>query len=102
MNKKIKLIFNASILSYDYQKTSSRSGIFFVAWNILQEMLKHDDIEIYFYASRSLMYGLKNFKESNPKYANILIVILCFFISNIVYMDLIYGRFEKNSKRNER
>ena len=71
MNKKIKLIFNASILSYDYQKTSSRSGIFFVAWNILQEMLKHDDIEIYFYASRSLMYGLKNFKESNPKYANI-------------------------------
>ncbi len=74
MNKKIKVIFNASILSHDYKKSSSRSGIFFVAWNILQEFLEHDDIEIAFYTPQSLVYGLKKFKQSDKKYKDIKIL----------------------------
>lgn len=86
MNKKIKIVYDASLLSYNYQKTSSRSGIFFVAMNILQEMLNHDDIEIYLYASQSLMYGLKKFKESNPKYANVNIIGKCTAINYFLGM----------------
>lgn len=45
-----KIIFDGSILTNIYEKNSSRSGIFFVAWNIFFELLKKN-VEVYLYFS---------------------------------------------------
>ena len=70
MKEKIKLLYFADILALGIQKSSSRSGIFFAAINILDELLKRDDVEVTLLTSQSKIYGLKKFQKNNPKYAN--------------------------------
>lgn len=47
--KKIKILFDASILSSGVLKSANRSGIYFCAYNILIEFLKRDDVEVHIY-----------------------------------------------------
>lgn len=44
--KKINLLFDATVISYALDKNANRSGIFFSAYNILIEMLKRSDINL--------------------------------------------------------
>jgi len=49
MNQKLVILFDGSILPNIFNKDSSRSGIFFVVYNILLELLKREDIELVVY-----------------------------------------------------
>ena len=45
----LKIIYDASILTNVFYKNSGRSGIFFVAQNILDELLKRPFVKVYLY-----------------------------------------------------
>lgn len=47
--EKIKICFDANILFSYYSKNSSRTGIFFVVYNVLKELAKREEFEIYLY-----------------------------------------------------
>jgi len=81
MKEKIRLLFDANILSYDYQKTGARSGIFFVAYNLLKELTKYDNIEIGFYVKPSNILGIHKFVETNSEFSNIPIICKTTFIT---------------------
>ena len=74
MSEKIKLLYDANILSYDYQKTAARSGIFFAAYNILKELMAHDNIEISFCVQPSNILGINKFKKRNPEFSDIPVI----------------------------
>lgn len=46
MSKKLKLLYDANILCNGITKNAGRSGIFFTAYNILNELIKRDDIDL--------------------------------------------------------
>ena len=66
--KKINLLFDASILAGDFAtKHSTRSGIFFTAYNVLKELLKHPEFNVEFYWEDCSLVPLKKFfKNSLP------------------------------------
>ena len=74
MSEKIKLLYDANILSYDYQKTAARSGIFFAAYNVLKELMTRDNIEIGFYVQPSNILGINKFIKSNPEFSGIPVI----------------------------
>ena len=74
MSEKIKLLFDANILSYDYKKSASRSGIFFVALNVLKEFMKREDIEICLYVQPYNVLGIHKFLEANPEFSNLSVI----------------------------
>lgn len=51
--RKIKVLFDAAIIIADFQNKDGggRAGIFFVAYNLLCEMQKRGDLEVYLYSS---------------------------------------------------
>ena len=82
-NSKIKLIYDATIVANGLENTAGRSGIFFTALNILKELNKRDDIELYLYCDihklKDLKQVLKNeFKNQTFKFA-------LPFINNVYY-----------------
>lgn len=50
--KKIKVIYDATLLENLYKKNNARTGIFFVAYNVLTELLKHPELEVYAYCEK--------------------------------------------------
>ncbi len=88
MDKKIKILYYADTLSCFYQKTSSRSGIFFAALNILKELVKRDDIEVTLFPTSSKAFMLKKFTEHYSEFNNL--KILCTF----TIIDYIMGYLE--------
>lgn len=68
--KKINILYDATVVCNIVRKNSSRSGIFFVAYNVLLEFLKREEFNIYLYADDEgkLEYLIKNYPEfSNCK-----------------------------------
>lgn len=68
---KIKIIYDASIIAKGNELTS-RTGIYFVAANILKELLKREDLELSFYCRKSEFLFLeeelkKNFGVRKPE-----------------------------------
>lgn len=49
MSEKLKILYDATILSYYFEKNGGRSGIFFTTYNILKELLNHPEIEVTLY-----------------------------------------------------
>ena len=47
--KKINVLYDATPICKILTNNSSRSGIFFVAYNVLLELLKREDFNVYFY-----------------------------------------------------
>ena len=45
----IRILYNASIISWAKSNSTMRSGVFFVAKNILNELLKREDVEVVCY-----------------------------------------------------
>lgn len=68
--RKINILYDATVVCNILKKNSSRSGIFFVAYNVLLELLKRNEFNIYLYADDGgkLEYLIKNYPEfSNCK-----------------------------------
>lgn len=63
--EKINILYDATVVCNILKKNSSRSGIFFVAYNVLLEFLKRDEFNIYLYADDGgkLEYLIKNYQE---------------------------------------
>lgn len=60
-DKKIKVLYDATFLLFFSDKRAKRSGIYFVAYNILKELCKNSKFEITLYGNyRSIPY-IKNF-----------------------------------------
>ena len=73
-DKKIKLLFDGTVISNALDNNANRSGIFFCAYNILVEMLKRSDIELSLYCDLNRLELLKNIaaKDENLKSAKII------------------------------
>lgn len=63
--EKINILYDATVVCNILKKNSSRSGIFFVAYNVLLEFLKREEFNIYLYADDGgkLEYLIKNYQE---------------------------------------
>ena len=80
MKEKINLIYEAGILTNILYKDSNRSGIFFVAYNIFNEMIKSPDLNITLHCELNQYEDLKkvmdlyypnyNFEIITPVYQN--------------------------------
>lgn len=64
-NKKINLLFDATILSNGCRKDASRSGLFVVALNTFKYFIKKTDIHIYLYCQSTLINNLKKELEKD-------------------------------------
>ena len=65
---KKSLLFDATILSKGLETGGNRSGIYFVAFNILKEFLKKNNFEIFLYCDQEQVTNLKNvLKKYFPK-----------------------------------
>jgi len=66
--KKINLLFDASIFANNFATLdANRSGIFFTAYNVLKELLKHPEFNVEFYLGNCDLIPLQNFfKEGLP------------------------------------
>lgn len=58
--KRLKLLYDASFVSFLLDKSAKRSGIFFVAYNLYRELLKKDDIELTLYCNYRRYWYLKD------------------------------------------
>lgn len=65
MEKKINILYDATIICKILKKNASRSGIFFVAYNVLQEFLKREDFNVYLYSENmeKIALVIKNYPE---------------------------------------
>lgn len=69
VDKKINLAFDASLLSNGLNKNATRSGLFFVAFNVFKELANRDDIVLTLYSSRGNWNALLLFlKKEYPNH----------------------------------
>lgn len=65
--KKVNLLYDATIVCNIMAKNSSRSGIFFVAYNVLLEFLKRPEYNVYLYADDLIQ--LRNVVRDFPEFS---------------------------------
>ncbi len=68
--RKIKLLYDASLIYRLDGNTQYRNGIFFVALNILLELLKYKDIEITLYCDIERRFGLEDVIKNHSEFKN--------------------------------
>ena len=92
--EKINVLYDATVVCNILKKNSSRSGIFFVAYNVLLEFLKREEFNIYLYADDGgkLEYLIKNY----PEFSNCKIYKYSFFQN--LYNYLSYKKVESRLK----
>ena len=66
--KKVNLLYDATIVCNIMAKNSSRSGIFFVAYNVLLEFLKRPEYDVYLYADDLIQ--LRKVVQTFPEFSN--------------------------------
>lgn len=64
-DKKIKLLFDGSLMSYYEPDNGSRSGIFFATYNLLKEFMKHDEFDVTLYCNHQRMYYMQKLWEQD-------------------------------------
>lgn len=72
--KKINLLFDATIISNALDNNASRSGIFFCAYNILIEILKREDVNLKLYCDIDRIEILKKIISKDLNLVNVEIV----------------------------
>jgi len=70
MAKRIKILYDASILANGLKQTSSRSGVFFVAYNILLELTKINNVSLVLYVNNKFSFAF-NFIKADPNLKNL-------------------------------
>ena len=53
MKRNIKLVFDSTPLLWGINQNSSRSGIYFVTYNLAQQFLLNKNIKLYFYTENN-------------------------------------------------
>jgi len=66
--KKIKLLYDASLISEYYKKNSRRTGVYFVEYNIFNRLINSPYFDIFLYCRPNCIRDLKNTLNSD-KYA---------------------------------
>ena len=70
--KKIKLMFDATIFFNAINKGSNRSGIFFTAYQVAKRLAKHPDVDLLFYCSpNKIKKLLESINEELPEFKNV-------------------------------
>ena len=64
MKKRIRVLFDASVIANGAKHNSGRTGIFFAAYNVLKEFIKRDDIIIELYS------GIENYTKAKSVIEN--------------------------------
>lgn len=60
-NNKINLVYDVSFFIYSITFSAARTGIFFVAYNLLKEFYKHDSLNVYLYCQEEYLNGVEQF-----------------------------------------
>ncbi|MDD3436974.1 MAG: glycosyltransferase family 1 protein [Candidatus Gastranaerophilales bacterium] len=71
MSKQINVLFEASVLTNGLLMAPARSGIYFVAYNVLIEMLKRDNLKLKFFCSPDKKHLVKKLINSDENLKNI-------------------------------
>lgn len=90
--RKYNLLFDGSILTNEFSKNDARSGIFFMAKNIFNELLKREDINLFLYCDLSKLQALKEYVK---KY-NLNVEILNECEYNLLHKSKAYFRGKKS------
>lgn len=90
MKKRLNILYDATILVDGEVDSGCRSGIYFVALNLLNELLTKDDIDITLFSSPSKGIGLDNLIKS--KYPCVKSVYKTGFGAKIIFSVLSYVR----------
>lgn len=67
----IKIIYDVTCITSFFTKNSSRSGIYFTAKNILDELIKRDDVQLYLYFSPEAEIADNYWKLRRELYPNL-------------------------------
>lgn len=67
----MKIIFDATELSYFLEESGHRAGVFFVALNLFRELKKRKDVELVFYCNFKRYYFLKKVIEKVEEFQGI-------------------------------
>ena len=67
----MKILFDATELSYFLEESGHRAGVFFVALNLFRELKKRKDIELVFYCNFKRYYFLKEVIEKVEEFQGI-------------------------------
>lgn len=96
--KKIDLVFDGTILANGYIKDASRSGIYFVVYNVFKQLLKHDDISVTLYAKAHAYSHLKMFLDENFSGRQFKIITNCplLFYYKLKRTSLRYKRYGRH------
>lgn len=81
--KKVNLLYDATIVCNIMAKNSSRSGIFFVAYNVLLEFLKRPQYNVYLYADD--LIKLNEVIDTYPEFAGCKIYRFSFLQEWVAY-----------------
>lgn len=84
--EKLKVLYDANTLTHFYDKSSSRSGIYFAAFNFLKEFALRDDLDLTLYASYDRILFLRDFIKAHPDIKNLKM------ISNVTFFNSILAR----------
>lgn len=89
-SEKVRLLYDATSVCNILLKNSSRSGIFFVSYNILLELLKSPDIEVYLYTDN--YKKLKKTINTYPEFKDC-VIYKTSFLNNILdnLVDTMYA-----------
>ena len=92
-NKKINIIFDARILAEFKNKTTSRSGIFFTAGNLLKEFSRYNKLIIYLYSDDNTHNNIQEYLRTFLPDSNIKIIppVNTFFIK---YYEIIKYKYK--------
>lgn len=67
MNKKINVLFDAGVLANGTINAAARSGVYFVVYNILLEMLKRKELEVSLYCDKSKAHIVLDIIKADDK-----------------------------------
>lgn len=93
--KKITLMYDATVVCNILTKNSSRSGIFFVAYNVLLELLKRDEFNIFLYGDN--IVKLQNVIENYDEFAKCKRYRFSFLDEIIIFLSDLKKKGKKKS-----
>ena len=97
--EKIKLLFDARNCIDFYVNSTTKSGIFYFTCNLLYELTKYEDLEIYLFSNYVQAYSCKNFIKKNKQFKNLKTVPQTPFISYIQFWcDYLKEKYKKRPK----
>lgn len=95
---KIKLLYDASIvqrLDFDY---TYRSGIFFVAYNLLVELMKNDNFDVELYCDLQFKYFLEETIKKHEEFKNCKIITYSKYDKIIKYLTKLKYENKKDKR----